>query len=245
MSSPNDVDVLPPLPTEENWDPADSDDDLFVKDGERQRNKDDIYFITSILESAGVNCCFVGVKALQHFGARRIGDDVDICVPSTKMDDARRALLRYPDIFVPTKPRNQYDFTRRRHQFAWFQHIGVYGFYVLIPDIALGFSCVPSNIESGSPDIRIPYPTAAAWAEALAGLCRVNSGWRVELDDMVDGLLPTEQWVKEKIREEYRERLMKSIAGMKGRMSGKYSEERYISRFRRKPRPATQEHAVE
>jgi hypothetical protein len=150
------------------------------------------------------------------------------------LDDARRALLRYPENFVPTKPRNQYDFTKHRHEYPWFRQIGVYGFYVLIPDTGLGFSCVPSNIELSSSNI--PFPTAIAWAEALAGLCRINGLWVVDLDDMVDGLLLTEQWVKENVREDYRDCLVESIGGMKRRMSGKYSEEQYISRFHRKPR---------
>jgi hypothetical protein len=71
-------------------------------------------------------------------------------------------------------------------------------------------------------------------------LCRINGLWVVDLDDMVDGLLLTEQWVKENVREEYRDCLMESIRGMKRRMSGKYSEEQYISKFHRKPRrPST------
>ena len=155
------------------------------------------------------------------------------------MDDARRAILKYPDNYVPTKSPNQYDFTKRRHEFPWFRQIGVYGVYVLIPDSALGFSCVPANIELSSPDACIPYPTAAAWVEALIGLSKVHGGWIVHLDDMVDGLLPTEQWVKENVREDYQECILKSITGMKRRMSWKYPEELYISRFRRKPQLVT------
>jgi len=60
-----------------------------------------------------------------------------------------------------------------------------------------------------------------------------------------DGLLPTEQWAKENVLEDYQEWLIKSIMGMKGRMSRKYSEGWYISRFHRKRRPVTQWHAVE
>jgi len=107
----------------------------------------------------------------------------------------------------------------------------------LFPDTGLGFSCVPSNIELSSSNM--PFPTATAWAEALAGLCKINGLWVVDLDDMVDGLLLAEQWVKENVREDYRDCLLESIRGMKRRMSGKYSEEQYLSRFHRKPRRST------
>jgi hypothetical protein len=74
MPTPNDVDILPPLPNGGGWDPKARDDNLFRKDDERQRNKDDLSHIISILQCAGVTCCFVGVKALRNFGARRISD---------------------------------------------------------------------------------------------------------------------------------------------------------------------------
>lgn len=74
MSAHNDVDVLPLLPEGGGRVPAVPRDDLDIKDGERLRNKADLCHIISILESAGVTCCLVGVKALQRFGARRIGD---------------------------------------------------------------------------------------------------------------------------------------------------------------------------
>ena len=69
--SPSDK-ILPPLPKREPWNPKLSDDDLFAKPGERRRTNEDLRLITSILESAGVTCCFVGVMALRHFGAKRI-----------------------------------------------------------------------------------------------------------------------------------------------------------------------------
>jgi hypothetical protein len=134
------------------------------------------------------------------------------------------------------KPRNQYDPTGRRHEFPWFRQIGVRAFYVLIPDIALCFSCIPSNIELSSGEIPIPCPVAGAWAEAL-----IDLSWQVDIDDMVDGLVATEEWVNENVREPYRKRLNDSIAGMKRRMLGKYSEDQYISRFRRKPRQTIQQ----
>jgi hypothetical protein len=74
MSTPNDVHNLPPLPNGGGWDRTVRDDNLFRKDDERRRNKDDLSYITSILQCAGVTSCFVGVKALQNFGARRISD---------------------------------------------------------------------------------------------------------------------------------------------------------------------------
>ena len=64
--------ILPPLPKGEPWDPKHPDDELFAKPGERRRTDEDLRLITSILESAGVTCCFVGVMALRHFGAKRI-----------------------------------------------------------------------------------------------------------------------------------------------------------------------------
>jgi hypothetical protein len=137
------------------------------------------------------------------------------------------------------KPRNQYDPTGRRHEFPWFRQIGVRAFYVLIPDTALRFSCIPSNIELSSGEIPVPYPIAGAWAEAL-----IDLSWRVDLDDMVDGLVATEEWANENLREPYRKRLNDSIAGMKRRMLGKYSEHQYVSRFRRKPRPTIQQHSA-
>lgn len=71
------LDILPPLPKGGGWDPTVLDDNLFRKHDERRRNKDDLSHITSILQCAGVISCFVGVKALQNFGARRISD---VCV---------------------------------------------------------------------------------------------------------------------------------------------------------------------
>jgi hypothetical protein len=74
MRTPNDVDILPPLPKGGGWDRTVRDDNLFRKHDERRRNKDDLSHITSILHCAGVTSCFVGVKALQNFGARRTSD---------------------------------------------------------------------------------------------------------------------------------------------------------------------------
>lgn len=130
------------------------------------------------------------------------------------------------------KPRNQYDPTGLRHEFPWFRQIGVRAFYILIPDTALRFSCILSNIELSSGEIPVPYPIAGAWAEAL-----IDLSWRVDLDDMVDGLVATEEWANQNLREPYRKRLNDSIVGMKRRMLGKYSEHEYVSRFRRKLRP--------
>ena len=133
-------------------------------------------------------------------------------------------------------PRNQYDPAGRRPEFPWFRQIGVRAFYVLIPDTALRFSCIPSNIESSSGEIPVPYPIAGVWAEAL-----IDLSWRVDLDDMVDGLVATEEWANENLRESYRKRLHDSIAGTKRRMLGKYSEHQYVSRFRRKPQLTIQQ----
>jgi len=64
--------ILPPLPKREPWNPKLPDDELFTKPGERRRTNEDLRLIASILESAGVTCCIVGVMALRHFGAKRI-----------------------------------------------------------------------------------------------------------------------------------------------------------------------------
>jgi hypothetical protein len=77
MPTPNDVDILPPLPKGGGWDRTVRDDNLFRKHDERRRNKDDLSHIASILHCTGITSCFVGVKALQNFGARRISD---VCV---------------------------------------------------------------------------------------------------------------------------------------------------------------------
>jgi len=74
VTTPNDVDILPPLPNGGGWDRTVRDDNLFCKDDEHRRNKDDLSHIISILQCAGVTSCFVGVKALRNFGARRISD---------------------------------------------------------------------------------------------------------------------------------------------------------------------------
>jgi hypothetical protein len=98
---------------------------------ECRHNKDDLSHITSILQCAGVTPCFVGVKALQNFGARRISDvhvaheltddfDLKISRISTFAFQAQnwmmpraRVLFGYTEIFVTTKPHsNQCDFTR-------------------------------------------------------------------------------------------------------------------------------------
>jgi hypothetical protein len=91
-----------------------------------------------------------------------------------------------------------------------------------------------------SGEVGIPYPIAGAWAEAL-----IDLSWQADLDDMVDGLVATEEWANENVREPYRKRLNDSIAGMKRRMLGKYSEDQYVSRFHRKPRPTIQQPASE
>lgn len=57
------------------------------------------------------------------------------------------------------------------------------------------------------------------------------------MDDMVDGLGATEEWGRENLGEEYWEIWEKSVRGMKKRMlGGKYPEEEYISRFKRRPK---------
>lgn len=160
--------------------------------------------------------------------------DVDICVPDARLEDARRALLNRPDLYSPMKARNQYDSTMRRHSFPWFRQSGVHAFFILIPDSALAFSCIPANIEQSSKSPHLPYPKTAQWAEALIDLSRAHRGWVVDLDDMVDGLAATEEWGRDNLREEYLELFNKSVQGTKKRMMGKYSEDEYITRFRRR-----------
>jgi hypothetical protein len=52
---------------------------------------------------------------------------------------------------------------------------------------------------------------------------------------MIDGLAETERWGSENLREEYRDCFNQSVQGTKKRMlGGKYPEEKYITRFRRR-----------
>ena len=73
--------ILLPLPKGEPWNPKLRDNELFTKPGGRRRTDEDLCLITSILESAAVTCCFVGVMALRHFGAKRISL---VCLPLLK-----------------------------------------------------------------------------------------------------------------------------------------------------------------
>jgi hypothetical protein len=169
---------------------------------------------------------------------------VEICVPESKLEDARRALLNFPNIYKPVKALNRYDPTMRRHTFPWFKQSGVHLFFMLIPDSALSFSCVPTNVEQSPKPPHIPYPKAGRWAEALIDLSKTKSEGAVDLDDMVDGLAATEEWGRDNLKGGYLERFNKSVRGTKGRMIGKYSEDEYITRFRRRKKEKIDEEST-
>ncbi|KAK3940928.1 hypothetical protein QBC46DRAFT_353751 [Diplogelasinospora grovesii] len=54
---------------------------------------DEILAVVSVLSSAGIPSCVVGVRALYYYGAARLTDEWDLCVPDAQLQAAQELLL--------------------------------------------------------------------------------------------------------------------------------------------------------
>ncbi|PNY18834.1 UDP-glucose 6-dehydrogenase [Tolypocladium capitatum] len=145
--------------------------------------------VSQILEDRGVPCCFCGVSALIYYGAGRVRDDWEICVPSELMHEAeslfKSETCSQNYISVPSWPCAQPG--SLMHVYPRFQGRGLDFHFVLVPSHDVHLRPEPSSLQR-SPN-GLPYPKLHVLIQSF-----LDMNDPVSLCDVVDGSDVSEQW---------------------------------------------------
>ncbi|KAM5374313.1 hypothetical protein ACJZ2D_006486 [Fusarium nematophilum] len=145
--------------------------------------------LSRTLEEADIPCCFCGVSALIYYGAGRVRDHWEVCIPTELMKKAE-ALLKSDscaDIYlsIPLNPIPQPQ--SLAHTYPWFKAVGLDFYFVLVPSHDVHFECEPSNIQRSHRGL--PFPKLNVLLQSF-----LETTNRVGLRDTVDGTDISEQW---------------------------------------------------
>ncbi|KAH8727151.1 hypothetical protein GQ44DRAFT_649498 [Phaeosphaeriaceae sp. PMI808] len=141
--------------------------------------------VTQLLNGAGITCCMVGICALIYYGAGRVRNDWELCVPTERLREAS-ALLVSADTYETYPPRPPYIWSLL-HTFPRFKVIGKAMCITLIPSDDAHINCITPNIERSQ--MGLPYPTLEIFAQSLLDTNDITA-----LTDLIDGMDLTEQW---------------------------------------------------
>ncbi|KAK4456833.1 hypothetical protein QBC42DRAFT_214098, partial [Cladorrhinum samala] len=144
--------------------------------------------VIAALESAGIDCCVVGTKALVYYGARRVPLNWDICVP-TELFDQAIALFTSAPLNEKYEPwhRIMPEAKMLMHTYPRFTLKGVNFFFIILPSFECLLSPKPENCERSASGI--PYPKLELFAQSLMDLQQY-----ADLDDLVDGMDLDQAW---------------------------------------------------
>ncbi|CAD6569953.1 MAG: hypothetical protein ASARMPRED_003330 [Alectoria sarmentosa] len=148
--------------------------------------------VISILEDASIPCCVVAEAALIYFGAGRMMDEWNICVPTEMVVLATDALQAHSDRFYPFRPSAMYRPGSAKHHFPRFKFVNTALFFVLVPAQDCHVPCKPVNFELGQ--TGMPFPKLDVFAQSLLD---TNNG--VDLEDLVDGMNLSMEWGEENL----------------------------------------------
>ncbi|KAH6634806.1 hypothetical protein B0J18DRAFT_406410 [Chaetomium sp. MPI-SDFR-AT-0129] len=154
--------------------------------------------IIELLEQHDIACCIVGIKALCYYGAGRLCETIEFCVPTQQLEAANSIFSNGPasQNYTPWRGFNPVAEARLRcslyHTFPRYRLNSaddgpLFDFY-LVPSNDWRFECVPENFEY-SAQCRLPYPKLHLFAQSL--LERQNMS---DIQDLVDGMDLTEEW---------------------------------------------------
>ncbi|KAK2764909.1 hypothetical protein FQN54_008606 [Arachnomyces sp. PD_36] len=144
--------------------------------------------VIRILERADIACCLVGVSALKYFGAWRVRDDWEICVP-TDMVAKTAAIFKsepYTQFYETCPPGHVQPFSLL-HTFPRFKVKETLLRFAIVPSEDCHLTCKPSNIERSQ--TGLPYPKLEIFAQSL-----LETYNEVALTDLIDGMNLTEEW---------------------------------------------------
>ncbi|KAJ5569806.1 uncharacterized protein N7459_009236 [Penicillium hispanicum] len=149
----------------------------------------EILEVTRFLERHGIECCIVGVSALIFYGAGRVRDEWDLCVPDDKISDAVALLTSasMADKIHPVPPIPIPQPSSLSHTYRRFKGRGIHFYFVLVP-------AHDAHIPSGPFHIRrslngVPYPTLSDLMQSF-----LDTNDDVSLCDCIDGSNVSEQW---------------------------------------------------
>ncbi|KAF2490759.1 hypothetical protein BU16DRAFT_516621 [Lophium mytilinum] len=145
----------------------------------------EILEVTRLFEKAGLPCCMVGISALIYFGAWRVRNDWEICVPTDMVNEAA-ALLNSEDIYVTYQPGPVQPWSLL-HTFPRFKVKGKSLYIIITPSEDSHLDCSASNIERSR--MGLPYPTLETFTQSL-----LDRNDIVTLTDLVDGMDLTYEW---------------------------------------------------
>ncbi|KAH4354081.1 hypothetical protein HBH98_014520 [Parastagonospora nodorum] len=145
----------------------------------------EILGVIQLLNGAGITCCLVGISALIYYGAGRVRNDWEVCVPTEKLGEAS-ALLDSAGTYENYPPRPP-DLWSLLHTFPRFKVVGKALCFTLIPSDDAHIDCIPPNIERSQ--MGLPYPILEIFAQSL-----LDTNDMVALTDLIDGMDLTEQW---------------------------------------------------
>lgn len=153
--------------------------------GGRDVKPEDLKEVIRLLEQAGAPACVAGVYALRYFGAGRISNEFDICIPDEKLDNARMIFendARFEEALpAPSVPKSL------RHIRPTFLMKGVYFVFILIPASDYFIDPSPDCCELSMEGI--PYPKMHLFARSLLVLQNPAN-----LCDFVDGMNLDKDW---------------------------------------------------
>ncbi|KAK4235158.1 hypothetical protein C8A03DRAFT_46646 [Achaetomium macrosporum] len=155
---------------------------------------DEIIAVIDHLSAAKIPSCVVGVMALYYYGAGRITDEWDLCVPDDQLEAAAGTLLSDGDgaKYEVAKPPPPVPGSLR-HTFRCFQLRGYNFWFLLVPssDCFVDPS-VPEHIESSRN--LVPYASLVQFARSL-----LVQQLTADLADLVDGMDLDVEWGEQHI----------------------------------------------
>ncbi|KAJ4387217.1 hypothetical protein N0V93_007806 [Gnomoniopsis smithogilvyi] len=153
--------------------------------GGREVKPEDVKEVIRLLGQVGAPACIADVHALRYFGAGRLSNEFDICIPDEKLDSARMIFendARFEEA-LPAPP----QFKSLRHTRPTFLMKDVYFVFILIPASDYFIDPSPDCCELSIKGI--PYPKLHLFARSLLVLQNPSN-----LCDLIDGMDLDKEW---------------------------------------------------
>ncbi|KAJ5673756.1 hypothetical protein N7462_009195 [Penicillium macrosclerotiorum] len=149
----------------------------------------EILAVTRFLESRGIECCIVGVSALIFYGAGRVRDEWELCVPDNRVDEVAALLSSdlMADQIHPMPPHSISHPFSLSHTYHRFKGCGIHFYFVLMPahDAHIPYGPFPIQRSLNG----LPYPTLPVLMQSF-----LDMNDDVSLCDCIDGSNVSEEW---------------------------------------------------